>query len=99
MHSWDFGVADETSVSIGKNELLWLIASQRVHTCDHCIRHRNHISTSPNDFLSTAQSHKFESALQVSAWPQTDCSFRFGPLTVARGILLVHLTVLSDLET
>jgi hypothetical protein len=32
MHSWDFGVANETVMSISKNELLWLIASQRVYT-------------------------------------------------------------------
>jgi hypothetical protein len=99
MRSWELRVADEMSVSIGKDELLWLVASQCIHTRNHCIRHWNRIPTSPNDFLSTAQSHKFESAMQISARSQTDSSFCSGPLTVAWGIFFVHLTVLSDLET
>ena len=63
IHSWDFNISDEMSVSIGKNQLLRLIASQCIHTSDHHVRHGNDIPTSPNNFLSGIQSHELESTL------------------------------------
>ena len=99
VHSWDFNVADWTSTSIGKIQLLWLIASKSVDARDHCIWHRDIIPTTPNKFLSCVELHKFEAALQVSTGPKRNGALCYGVLAVARSIFLVHLKLLSNLET
>ena len=98
VHPWDFDIADGTSTSIGKKQLLWLVAALSVDTRDHCIWHRDNIPTTPNNFLSCVERHKFESALQVSTAPKLNGAFCSGVIAVARSIFLVHLAVMSDLE-
>jgi hypothetical protein len=65
-HSWDsviIVVPDQTTMSVGKNQLFWLIAAQRVYARDHSIRRGYHVPTPPNDFLSRTQSQKPETTL------------------------------------
>ena len=93
IHCWDFDVANWTSMSIGKKQLLWLIASKSVDARDHCIWHRDNIPTTPNNLLSCVERHKFEAALQVSTRPKQNGAFCYGLLAVARSIFLMHLTV------
>ena len=52
VHSWEFDVTDWTSTSIGKNELLWLVAAKSVDMRDHYIWHHDNIPTTPNNFHS-----------------------------------------------
>ena len=99
VHSWYFNVAYWTSASIGKNQLLWLVAAKSVDARDHCIWHRDKIPTTPKMFPSCVERHKLDAALQVSTGPNQNGAFCSGVLAVARSILLMHLTVLSDLET
>ena len=98
VHPWDFDIADGTSTSIGKKQLLWLVAALSVDTRDHCIWHQDNIPTTPNNFLSCDDRNKFESALQVSSGPKRNGAFCSRVLAVAKIISLMHLTVLSDLE-
>ena len=53
----------------------------------------------PNNFISCVEHHKSEAALQVSTGPKRNGALCSGVLDVASSILLMHLTVLSDLET
>ena len=99
VHSWDFDVADWTSVSIGKDQLLWLVAAKRVDARDHCIWHRYNIQTTLNNLLSCVERYKFEAALQVSTRPKRNGTLCSGAMYIARIIFLVHRTVLSDMET
>jgi hypothetical protein len=67
IHSWDFNIADKTSVSIGEGHLLGLIAALWVDSINNEIRHGKYIPTAKNDFLAAVQSHKLESALKIAA--------------------------------
>jgi hypothetical protein len=41
------------------------MAAQRVHMGNHRIRHGNHVTAVPNNFLSCIQSYELETALQI----------------------------------
>ena len=99
VHSWYFDVANWTSASIVKNHLLWLVASKIVDARDHCIWHRDNNPTTPNNFLSCVERHKFKAVLQVSTGPKRNGALCSGVLDIARSIFLVQLTVLSNMET
>ena len=99
IHSRDFDVADWMSVSVGKNQLLGLVASESVELSDHCIRHWDKIPTAPNNFIFCVERHKFKAAMHVSTGPKLNGALFSRVLTIARSIFLVHLTVLSNLET
>jgi hypothetical protein len=66
-HSWDFNIADKTSVSIVKGHVLGLITAQCIDSINHEISYGNDIPTATNDFLAAVQSHKLESALKIAA--------------------------------
>ena len=53
----------------------------------------------PNNFLSCVAYHKFKSALQVSTGTKKNVTLCYGVLAIVRIILLVHLAVLSNMET
>ena len=99
IHSWDFDVADWTSRFIGKNKLLWLVDSKRIDARDQCIWNWDNIPTTPNNFLSCVERHKFKAALQVSIGTKRNGALCYGVLDISRSILLMHLTVFSNLET
>ena len=96
---WDFNSANWTSVSIGKTQFLYLFAAKSVDLSDHCIRHWDKIPTAPNNFIFCVERHKFKAAMQVSTGPKLNGALFSRVLTIARSIFLVHLTVLSNLET
>ena len=99
VHFWDFNVTDWTSTSIGKNQLLWFIASKSVGARDNCIWHQDNTPTTPNNVFPVLNTMKFEAALQVSTGTKRNGALCSGVLAVVRRIFLMHLTVLSDLET
>ena len=96
--AYAFDIANWMSTSINKNQLLWLVAAKSVDAHDHCIWHPDNIPTTPNNFLSCFERRKFEANLQVSTGTKQNGAFCYGVLAVSRSILLIHLTVLSDLE-
>ena len=98
VHSWDFDIADGPSTSIGKNQLIWLVASKSVDIHDHCIWHWDNIPNTPKN-KSCVEHHTFEAALHVSTGPKLNGALCSGVMAVARIINLMQLTVLSDMDT
>ena len=99
VHSWDFDVADWTSASIGKNKFLWLVAAKSVVAPDHFVCHWYNVPTTHNNFISYVERHKFKATLQVSTGTKQNGAICYWVMAIARSILLMHLTVLSDMET
>ena len=94
-----FHVTYWMSASIGLKHLLCLVGANSVDVRDHCIWHRYNIPTAPNVFLSCIERHTFKDALQVSTGPKRNGALCYGFLAIARSIFLMHITVLSNLET
>jgi hypothetical protein len=66
IHSWDFNIADKTSVSIGEGHFLGLITALCVDSINHEIRHGNDIPTATKTFIAAIQSHKLDSTLKIA---------------------------------
>jgi hypothetical protein len=69
---------------IGKNEMLLLVLAQLINSIDYCIGHWECIPTVLSDSLSCIQSHKAETALDVTGGSKRNSSLCMGKLTVAR---------------
>jgi hypothetical protein len=68
-------------------------------TIEYDIRQRDHIPTALYNFLAIIQSHELETALEISTWSKGNSSFGASDLTVSRGIFLMNLAILADLQT
>jgi hypothetical protein len=66
IHSWDFNIADNMSVSIGEGRVLGLITAECVDSINHEIRHGTDTPAATKNSLAAAQSHKLESALKIA---------------------------------
>jgi hypothetical protein len=99
IQSWDFNISNESTVSIRKRHLMWLVAAQCIDASDHQFQYGNYVPTAVKKILSGVQSHELETALQIYSRTERNCSLGTGELAVTRVIFLVHLAVLSDMKT
>jgi hypothetical protein len=99
VHSWYFNIADKMPVSIGESHFMGMVTALCVDSINHKIGHGNDIPTATKYFSAAVQSHKLESALKIADGSKRNRSLGPSDLTVTRVVFLVHLAILSELET
>ena len=80
-------------------DMLRLVLAKCVNLVKHCISHWYLLPTVPYDFLSCCQNHKVITALLVATWSQTNITLCYSFLVAVGCLILMHLTVLSILQS
>jgi len=96
IHSWDFVISDETTVTIGKRQQLGLIVRKSFNSSDYKVGCWEYIPAVARDLLASIKRHKLMATLNVATGPKGDRSPGSGFLAVAWILLLVNLAVAAE---